>query len=197
MSPDTFPIPSGDTENRAPRGGMSPGTPLLLAETPVGQQQPSCHLQAPGWWLRSQHKPCRATTRRPQKGLGEGTWGSWGWDPPQLPLTPAKALAARGTWHESPWMGAAPRDGLSPPPPGSLPSKPPWVGGCPQDQAVCDSWVTLAQAGGLRDTEGTVGRDSGAPSAHLLLDLQGWTRRGVARGGQAAGQARRGQGTHR
>lgn len=41
------------------------------------------------------------------------------------------------------------------------------------------------------------GRDSGDPSAHLLLDLGGWTCWGVARGGQGAGRARRGQGTHR
>lgn len=95
--PVTFPVPSGETENGAHHRRLSLGTPLLLAQTPVGRRQPPCRHQASGWWLQSQHEPCRATTRSPQWGLGEGTWGSWGWDPPQPPLDPDKGFSSEGS----------------------------------------------------------------------------------------------------
>ena len=185
--PITFPVPSRDAENRAHHGGLSSGASVLLAETPVGQRQPPCHHQVSGWWVRSQHKPHWAT-RGLKWGLGEGTWGSCGWDLPQLPLTLAKASAARGGWHESPWMGAAPRDWLPAPPLRSFPTNPPLMGACPRDQAVHGGWVTLTRAGELRDR----GQGLRCPLCSPAAGFGVWRRWGVARGGQA----RHGQGTH-
>lgn len=137
MSSVTFPVPSGGTDNRAHHGGLSPGTPLFLAETPVGQQQAPRHHQAPRMVALDPARALLDHHVEPVESLGDGTWGSWGWDLPQLPLTLAKASAARRAWHESPCTGAAPRNRVPPPPsPGSLPTNPSQVGTCPQDQAI-------------------------------------------------------------
>lgn len=110
--------------------------------------------------------------------------GVLGLGPTSAPFDSSKGFSSEGHAARTTLAGAAPGDGLSPP--RVPPHGPTQARACPQDQVVCSGWVTLARAGASE----MEGRDSGAPSAHLLLGLGGWRCWGWRGEGKAQGGER-------